>query len=360
MSSLSGKQPVNDKRETKIDVPAKEPLQETKSPILDNRPETIQQSNIQTKADNSIHSLPIAQLQHKANQFSNKSTIQKKGNQTGLPDELKSGIENLSGFSMDDVRVHYNSNRPAQLNAHAYAQGTDIHLASGQEKHLPHEAWHVVQQKQGRVKPTMQMKGSIKINDDTGLEREADQMGQQALNAEISSSNTLQRKSSNNQVIQRKTNDLPEYFKNDYGDFRGYGDDWKMNKLVNQYNAIDQDDNFAYAAQERDLFNIQELEEGAFNALKEGIENKTQEKKEEKEALVKENEQINRQLLKLKLSDKHYLTQGDSYINVEEEKRKLGTKITSNELQIEQLNYGIEGLIHLLQNIFLVNKANFK
>jgi hypothetical protein len=26
----------------------------------------------------------------------------------------------------------------------------------GQEQHLPHEAWHVVQQKQGRVKPTGQ------------------------------------------------------------------------------------------------------------------------------------------------------------------------------------------------------------
>jgi hypothetical protein len=47
------------------------------------------------------------------------------------------GIENLSGFSMSDVKVHYNSDKPAQLQAHAYAQGTDIHLASGQEKHLP-------------------------------------------------------------------------------------------------------------------------------------------------------------------------------------------------------------------------------
>jgi len=52
---------------------------------------------------------------------------------------------------MDDVKVHSNSDKPAQINAHAYAQGTDIHPASGQEKHFPHEAWHVVQQKQGRV-----------------------------------------------------------------------------------------------------------------------------------------------------------------------------------------------------------------
>ncbi|MDR7211102.1 DUF4157 domain-containing protein [Flavobacterium piscis] len=107
--------------------------------------------------------------------------VQKKTNNTGLPDNLKSGIENLSGHSMDDVKVHYNSDKPAQLNAHAYAQGSEIHLASGQEKHLPHEAWHVVQQKQGRVKPTLQMKGKVNINDDAGLEKEADMMGERAI-----------------------------------------------------------------------------------------------------------------------------------------------------------------------------------
>lgn len=100
---------------------------------------------------------------------------------TGLPSDLKTGIENLSGYSMDDVKVHRNSNKPAQLNAHAYAQGTDIHLAPGQEKHLPHEAWHVVQQKQGRVKPTMQMKDKVNVNDDSALEKEADVMGNKAL-----------------------------------------------------------------------------------------------------------------------------------------------------------------------------------
>jgi Domain of unknown function (DUF4157) len=109
------------------------------------------------------------------------SILQKKANNTGLPDHLKSGIENLSGHSMDNVKVHYNSSKPAQLQAHAYAQGTDIHIASGQEKHLPHEAWHVVQQKQGRVKPTLQMKGKVNVNDDKSLENEADVMGAKAL-----------------------------------------------------------------------------------------------------------------------------------------------------------------------------------
>jgi len=108
--------------------------------------------------------------------------IQKQENKTGLPDQLKSGIENISGLSMNDVQVHYNSDKPAQLNAHAFAQGTHLYAAPGQEKHLPHEAWHVVQQKQGRVKPTLQLKGKLNVNDDPTLEKEADHMGHQALN----------------------------------------------------------------------------------------------------------------------------------------------------------------------------------
>jgi hypothetical protein len=101
-------------------------------------------------------------------------------NRTGLPDGLKSGIESLSGISLDGVKVHYNSSQPAQLNALAYAQGSEIHVAPGQEKHLPHEAWHVVQQAQGRVQPTMQMKAGVPVNDDKGLEHEADVMGARA------------------------------------------------------------------------------------------------------------------------------------------------------------------------------------
>lgn len=108
--------------------------------------------------------------------------VQLKGeNKTGLPDNLKSGVENLSGYSLNDVKVHYNSSQPAQLHALAYAQGSDIHVAPGQEKHLPHEAWHVVQQKQGRVQPTIQMKQGVPVNDDAGLEHEADVMGAKAV-----------------------------------------------------------------------------------------------------------------------------------------------------------------------------------
>ena len=113
-------------------------------------------------------------------------TVQKQAkqaaNNTGMPNQLKSGIEGLSGVDVSDVKVHYNSSKPAQLNAHAYAQGSNIHIGPGQEKHLPHEVWHTVQQKQGRVKPTVQMKENVPVNDDPSLENEADVMGAKALN----------------------------------------------------------------------------------------------------------------------------------------------------------------------------------
>ncbi|MDC0675548.1 DUF4157 domain-containing protein [Nannocystis sp. ncelm1] len=97
-------------------------------------------------------------------------------NNTGLPEQLKAGVESLSGISMDDVEVHYNSPKPAQLQALAYTQASEIHVAPGQEQHLPHEAWHVAQQKQGRVHATAQMKG-VALNDEPVLEAEADRMG---------------------------------------------------------------------------------------------------------------------------------------------------------------------------------------
>jgi hypothetical protein len=151
--------------------------------MANNRPRATQLRDFQNMTNNSQQSKQAAQLQTMANNHSaqHQQTIQKKENNTGLSDNLKTGMENLSGISLDDVKVHHNSDKPAQLQAHAYAQGTDIHLGPGQEKHLPHEAWHVVQQKQGRVKPTKQMKSKVNINDDQNLEREADIMGAKAM-----------------------------------------------------------------------------------------------------------------------------------------------------------------------------------
>lgn len=111
-------------------------------------------------------------------------------NRTGLPDQLKLSIEQYSGYLLDDVRVHYSSPKPAELQALAYTQGTEIHIAPGQERHLPHEAWHVVQQKQGRVKPTQQTAGRLEINDDETLEKEADALGGEIIQHRIKGDKT--------------------------------------------------------------------------------------------------------------------------------------------------------------------------
>lgn len=108
-------------------------------------------------------------------------TLQReKDNRTGMLDNLKSGLEHLSGMDLSDVRVHHNSSKPEKVGALAYTQGKDIHVGPGQEKYLPHEGWHVVQQAQGRVKPTIQMRG-LAVNNDVRLEAEADAMGEKAI-----------------------------------------------------------------------------------------------------------------------------------------------------------------------------------
>jgi Domain of unknown function (DUF4157) len=162
---------------------------------INNSPQVQQFRAMQQAANNSPQVKAAAQLQRIAT-AANAAAVQRKQREmeqgggadsaqlkdknTGLPSQLKAGIEQMSGMSMDNVKVHYNSSEPAQLQAHAFAQGENIHVAPGQEKHLGHEAWHVVQQKQGRVQPTTQMKGTVPINDDAGLEREADIKGAEA------------------------------------------------------------------------------------------------------------------------------------------------------------------------------------
>ena len=96
-----------------------------------------------------------------------------------LPSSLRQGLEGLSGFDLSGVRVHANDPAPGRINALAYAEGAEIRLAPGQEQHLAHEGWHVVQQMQGRVNATAR-EGDVAINDDPGLEREADDMGREA------------------------------------------------------------------------------------------------------------------------------------------------------------------------------------
>ncbi len=172
--------------------PAQKKDAPTASSVLDNSP---QSEGLQRKAD-------------MANNAAQREEAQRPNN-TGMPDNLKSGIESLSGFSMDDVRVHYNSSKPATVQALAYTQGTDIHVAPGQEKCLPHEAWHVAQQMAGRVSPTTNING-MPVNDNAALEHEADVMGAKAMQMKAEESKTVQRATMWNGVAQRV--ELNEYY----------------------------------------------------------------------------------------------------------------------------------------------------
>lgn len=101
----------------------------------------------------------------------------KRTNRTGIPLQLKERMEQNTGVSFDDVRVHYNSALPAKLDALAYTKGNQVEIGPGQERHLPHELGHVVQQKLGMVRANARHASGEALNTDAGLERQADEIG---------------------------------------------------------------------------------------------------------------------------------------------------------------------------------------
>lgn len=110
--------------------------------------------------------------------------VQRKENQTGLPDHVKERMESSFNTDFSDIRVHADSQKAPQVGALAYTQGSDIHFAPGQFSPesgpgwqlLGHELAHVVQQRQGRVRETTEVNG-MPVNDNAALEKEADILG---------------------------------------------------------------------------------------------------------------------------------------------------------------------------------------
>lgn len=93
-------------------------------------------------------------------------------NLTGIPTQMKMDLERRSGLSFDDVRVHYNSDKPIRIGALAYTQGTQVYMGPGQERHLGHELGHVVQQKSFCIPPTSWINGQP-VNESPALECQA-------------------------------------------------------------------------------------------------------------------------------------------------------------------------------------------
>lgn len=173
----------------------------------DNSPEALQMREFQSKVDGTEEMEELSSYQDKISEQSAEDSEPPKPNNTGIPDKMKASIEQLSGYSLDDVKVHYNSEKPAELQAHAYTEGTNIYVGPGQEEYLAHEVWHVVQQKEGRVKPTIQLEGGVPVNDDVSLEKEADVMGEKVVELKSENENStveLSQKNVSGNTIQRK------------------------------------------------------------------------------------------------------------------------------------------------------------
>jgi hypothetical protein len=107
-----------------------------------------------------------------------------------IPDDVRTKMETAFSADFSDVRVHIGQ-EASSLGAIAYTWGTNIHFAPGQynpytlqgQKLLGHELWHVVQQKNGRVKNPFG--GGVAVVQDHALEAEADRMGIKAALTQI-------------------------------------------------------------------------------------------------------------------------------------------------------------------------------
>ena len=161
------------------------------------------------------------------------------GSSQALPNTLVDGFKGSTGHDLSNVDVHYNSPEPENMGALAYAQGNEIHLAPGQEQHLPHEAAHIVQQREGRVKPTGETNGQP-LNDDPKLESEADAMGAQALQLKTDNSAAVAPEESSAVVTQLYRNPIQRVDDPDKPDLLSYkgaaiGNQGRISSPANQY-----------------------------------------------------------------------------------------------------------------------------
>lgn len=176
------------------------PAQESAQPIEDwsrvvLRPDLHQvpelRSPVQRKAAQGLLSGLLspsrdAPIQAKGGHGAPDSSVAATGSGKAMPADVRGKMEGAFGMDLSAVRIHEGPQAPA-IGALAFTRGTDVHFAPGQydphsqrgQELLGHELAHVKQQAEGRVPVTTQAKG-LAINDDAGLEREADEMGRKA------------------------------------------------------------------------------------------------------------------------------------------------------------------------------------
>lgn len=106
------------------------------------------------------------QLQELANNSSQeqqgakfKAAAIKKTKDTNIPAPIKAEIEALAGVRLDNVNVHYNSDKPLERQTEAYTEGFDIYLAPNSERYLTRELWVVaryIRQKESNKSQTQE------------------------------------------------------------------------------------------------------------------------------------------------------------------------------------------------------------
>ncbi|MFN8397208.1 MAG: DUF4157 domain-containing protein [Bacteroidia bacterium] len=112
----------------------------------------------------------------------------KSASNSAMPEAVQAKMESAFGQDFSDVSIHTDSQVSKSAGALAHTQGNEVHFAPGQFKPetqsgqelLGHELTHVVQQRQGRVEATGSTPNGMPLNDNKGLESEADQMGKAA------------------------------------------------------------------------------------------------------------------------------------------------------------------------------------
>lgn len=148
---------------------------------------------------------------------SGSETIQQK---SAMPQDVQSQMESSFGADFSDVKIHTNSQKASKMGAHAFAQGNNVHFAQGKfdpssksgKQLIGHELSHVVQQRSGKVKPNMQMKGGLALNTEDKHENEADKQG--ALAAEGKPVQTKMASGSNNAQMSSENAPVQGFFGN--------------------------------------------------------------------------------------------------------------------------------------------------
>ncbi len=203
--SLAPSQPPATVPHQQVTVPGQGTVQRASSGEGDHPAEILRQARVVPGSVSAVHGLQRAPTRGVEPTAEGASSLaarrlalssQRKGaeaasdrrtNRTGIPMPLLRSMEGLLGHDFSHVRVHPNSPKAPEVGALAYTQGRDVYVAPGQyapetakgNRLLGHELTHVVQQAQGRVSATTQVRG-VAINDDPALEHEADVVGENA------------------------------------------------------------------------------------------------------------------------------------------------------------------------------------